>query len=127
MQLPDKKHSIEKAQKIYFDDLGNIILSCDTIFPIQAFLNKNIRTIFPLVDSIFDDIFRFRKVALPFQIQRVKTTFPHLQGFYDFVFEKKEVNETTLNLLTIQDCTKFYRRLRQEMQKENEAELKKRQ
>jgi hypothetical protein len=124
MQPLDKDQFLENLQKIYVDDVGVIVDSCHSIFKIEDFHHKNIRDIFPLVDSIFEMLSAMARVDFPIQIQKIKTTFPPLKGFYDFVFEKVIIQDKEMIILTIKDYTKLYTNLKEEMQKQNEVELK---
>ena len=121
----DKKSRLENIQKIYFDSSGTIAHSCDGIFEIRDFLNQNIRDCFPLIDSIFEHLLSLKTSDSSLQIQKIKTTFPKLKGFYDFLFDKVFFENRELILLTIKDFTKFYSFQQEQLQKHNEGILKK--
>lgn len=121
----DKDLRPENTQKIYFDNEGIIIHGTNEIFDIHEFLNQNIRDCFPLIDSIFEHLLLLKISDSFFQIQKIKTTFPKLKGFYDFMFDKVIFKNRELILLTIKDFTKFYSFQQQELQKHNEAILNK--
>lgn len=110
--------------ELWFDDVGNITESVGSLIAPQHVDGKNIRHLFPCVDSIFEQIICRRFDDPPLVFERVSTTFKPLPGFYDFIFSKKEKSsDFWCNSLIINDLTEKYRAFQKILQRKNEALL----
>ncbi|RMG79866.1 MAG: hypothetical protein D6714_15670 [Bacteroidetes bacterium] len=113
---------MKKSIVLWFDDVGNITESIGALIARQHVEGKNIRHLFPCVDSIFEQIICRHFDDPPLVFERVSTTFKPLPGFYDFIFSKKEKSPVgLLNSLTINDLTEEYRAFQKILQRKNEA------
>jgi hypothetical protein len=112
-------------QLILLNEEGMILASCDSLFDSQAMREEPIFEMFPLLESIYDDIRALQLHEQPLRISKVETTFPPLKGFYDFTFERTELDSRNPILWIIYDYTRLYKDYFNHQQKKYELELAK--
>lgn len=112
-------------QLILLDADGYILASCDSLFCTQDLRIEPIFRNFPLLESVFNEINCLEINGVPLRFSKVETTFPPLQGFYDFSFERTELDSSKPILWIVYDYTRRYQNHLNFQQKRYELELAK--
>ncbi|MCB0705993.1 MAG: hypothetical protein KDC34_11810 [Saprospiraceae bacterium] len=110
------------CQLIRLNFSGAVIHSSNTLFAVP--IDLNIVATFPLLESIFQSLIESNTHSEAYEYFAVETTFPGLDGFYDFRFVVlEEFGENVIDW-TICDRTTYYRQIQADQQKNNEAKLR---
>ena len=113
-------------QCIYLGQEGNVIYSCDRIFPASPHAGSGFAFLehFPLLESIFSDLLTLKLGSQPVVFKAVHSTFPKLPGYYDFSFEMVFDKPLPIILWIIYDRTDDYINHQKIQQAYNEQEIR---
>lgn len=110
-------------QIILCNDEGQLLQSCDSIFPTEPLRQTPVYLWFPFIESIFH-------IAKDLQVSDAELLFPKIEfpapfllGYYDFSFSRIIDGDTSYILWSIYDYTALYKDLIQFQQERNELEI----
>ncbi len=96
--------------------------SCDSIFDTKK-LSDYVPDWFPFIESIFFSLVSLPEDAEEMVFSKVETPASFLPGYYDFSFNKVNLQGESFILWEIYDYTSLYEDFRQYQQKRNELEI----
>lgn len=119
-----KKRSVRNfCQTILVDLNGQIVESCDTLFPASNFHSQNVLTWFDLIESIFPSILELNVGDQAISFAKIHAPSNTLPGFYDFSFSKIMLKDKPHILWYIYDYTNVYQHLLEYQQEKNELDI----
>ncbi len=111
-------------QTITLDQRGYLLTSCDSLFPTEKFLNKDLKEFFPFLESVFVDLIQTLETGRIIQFPKVETKHIFLPGFYDYSFRLIRIRNEEIGLQwDVVDATNEYTDLQTEQQSAHEKEL----
>jgi len=99
-------------QTMLLNQEGILLDSCDSLFNASQFQNKSIIPHFPLIESVFDHLWKRLEPEERIIFPAVATKHPFLPGYYDYSFKLVESEETTLIQWQILDATTDYKKIK---------------
>ncbi|MEM1119829.1 MAG: hypothetical protein AAGJ18_05235 [Bacteroidota bacterium] len=90
--------------------------SCDSLFVTNDWINKNLTSHFPFLESIFCDLLSLLKSGSNVTFSGVATKHSFLPGYYDYVFNLISKNGKSLIQWQIFDATDSYTRQKKQQQ-----------
>ena len=94
--------------------------SGDSLFSTKQYINQKVTSIFPFVESIFDNLLKQLENEAIIVFPAVETKHSFLPGYYDYSFTIKKVNGKELIEWQIIDVTKSYKDMQNQQQISNE-------
>jgi len=116
-------HLSRNTQFILFDIHGNLLESCNSLFPTQDIRKQIVYEWFPFLEGIADAL-QMMKPGQEMLFQRVQKPSAQLPGAYDFNIARPITNPDTL-LLIIADHSEAYRQYQALQQQFNELYIEK--
>jgi len=111
-------------QTITLDQRGHLLTSCDSLFPTEKFLNEDLRTFFPFLDSVFAELFQKLETGRIMQFPKVETKHLFLPGVYDYSFRIIRIRNSEIGLQwDVIDATDDYMELKTTQQSAHDKEL----
>ncbi len=105
-------------QTLVFEENGNLISSCDSLFATELWLGQNLYQKFPLLGSLQDAIHALDQSAKPISLPAVEMNFYGYKGIFDFDIYVHPSDEK-LRVWMILDNTPLYRHLQEVQQERN--------
>ncbi len=119
-----RKQKLAKfCQVMLISKEGLVVESCNSIFDVSKYSNKNIVDWFPFLESTFPTVRSQPKDTPALIFSKVENPSSFLPGYYDFTFSIVEIDEKEFVLWEIYDFTTLYEDFRHYQQKRNELEI----
>jgi hypothetical protein len=102
---------------------GYTLQAKGSLLPNHWLLHRSVRTDFPILDGIWEELLRLPSEKLPVRFAFVESPHPMLDGFYTLIIKRMPANTKRLEI-TIRNCTLEAQKRRQALQKRNDALLR---
>jgi len=116
----------DRKQTMTMNDEGELLTSCDSLFPTHSLKSNNLREQFPFLDSVFNELLENLEVGNVVSFPKVATKHPFLSGFYDYSFRLIRIykDQTGIQWEVI-DATEEYNALKEKQQSDHEDDIAK--
>lgn len=115
----------KKSQTMMLDKEGLLLSSCDTIFSTENLLDKDLREVFPFLESVFLELLTSLEPGVRVYFPKVETKHVFLSGYYDYSFKLVRIKRDQWGILwDIIDATEQYSVLKKRQQSDHERGLK---
>ncbi len=116
----------ERKQTMTMNAEGELLTSCDSLFPTHSLRSNNLRDQFPFLDSVFIELLDNLEVGKVVSFPKVATKHPFLSGFYDYRFRLIRIYKDKIGIQwEVVDATEKYSALKEKQQSDHEDDIAK--
>ena len=114
----------DRKQTMTMNAEGELLTSCDSIFPSIALTSNNLRNQFPFLDSVYDELLENLEVGQVVNFPKVETKHPFLSGYYDYSFRLIRIHKNQRGIQwEVIDATEEYNVLKEKQQSDHEGDM----
>ena len=116
----------DRKQTMTMTEEGELLTSCDSLFPTHSLTSNNLRDQFPFLDSVYDELVENLEVGQVVTFPKVETKHPFLSGYYDYNFRLIRIYKDQIGIQwEVVDATEEYIALKEKQQSDHEDDIAK--
>ena len=114
----------DRKQTMTMNAEGELLTSCDTLFPSSSLTSSNLRDQFPFLDSVYDELLENLEVGQVVNFPKVETKHPFLSGYYNYSFRLIRIHKNQRGIQwEVIDATEEYIALKEKQQSNHEDDI----